>query len=142
MKVRPLEVTTLHTLPPAARVYVERRGLVFVYPAEILLDIANNLFIGEEPWRASDDDWTIGRALSRRTQGDDELAAEVAKEDVEAIWSCIRPDCGAFDLWWESVDPDAAPSWIGAAAAVAARELMTMPLFRLRHEVDESEMTP
>lgn len=34
-----------------------------------------------------------------------------------------------FDLWWESVDPFAPRATIGAAARVAARELMTFPRF-------------
>jgi len=144
MNAYPLE-TPLNLLSPARRVYVVRRGLVFLYPASIVRDIANDRYtMGDDrPWSATPIDWEAGRKLSDRLSDEMDLW-EHGKLKVLArtLWVSEGASADAFELWWESVNPDAHPEWIGAAARVAARELMTYPLFRHRHLVDDVHTFP
>lgn len=142
MTAYPLEAP-LASLSPARRVYIVRRGLVFLYPASILIDIANDRYTMDDdrPWVPSAVDWLYGRALADRLAGDLIDHAEI-RALARTLWITHSPIVDTFDLWWESVNPDAHPEWIGAAARVAARELMTWPLFQHRHLVDDVHTFP
>ena len=144
MNAYPLE-TPLNLLSPARRVYIVRRGPVFLYPASIVRDIANDRYTmdGDRPWSAMALDWEAGRKLSDQLTDEMDLW-EHGKLKVLArtLWVTEGASADAFELWWETVNPDALPEWIGAAARVAARELMTYPLFQLRHLVDDVHTFP
>ncbi len=139
MTAYPLE-QPLSTLSPARRVYIVRRGLVFLYPASIVLDIANDRYTmdGDPPWSAMALDWEAGRKLSDQLTDEMDLwEHSKLKSLARTLWLTEGADATSFELWWESVNPDAHPEWIGAAAKMAGRELMTYPLFRHRHLVDD-----
>lgn len=142
MNAYPLEAP-LASLSPARRVYIVRRGLVFLYPASIVRDIANDRYTMDDdrPWVPRGPDWDAGQLLARRV-GLDRVDHVVLRRLAETLWVRHGGAAPSFDLWWESVNPDAHPEWIGAAAAVAARELMTYPLFRHRHLVDDLHTLP
>lgn len=146
MTAYPLE-QSLASLSPAHRVYIVRRGLVFLYPASIVRDIANDLYTMDADrlwsWATMPLDWEAGRKLSDQLTDEMDLW-EHGKLKVLArtLWVSEGASADAFELWWESVNPDAHPEWIGAAARVAARELMTYPLFRHRHLVDDVHTFP
>lgn len=130
----------LSALSPARRVYIVRRGLVFLYPASIVRDIANDLYTMDDdlPWLPRATDWACGRLLSDRLCDEMDLwEHSKLKNLTRTLWLTEGSDAASFELWWESVNPDAHPEWIGAAAKVAGRELMTYPLFRHRHLVDD-----
>lgn len=138
MNAYPLEAP-LSYLSPARRVYIVRFGRVYLYPASIVRDIANDRYTMDDdrPWTPSPRDWEIGRLLHER------LGVCGPKVDVKRLFALaltIWRNEGGFDetflIWWESVNTDAHPEWIGAAASVAARELMTFPTFQHRHLVD------
>ncbi|APQ41888.1 hypothetical protein [Xanthomonas phage BsXeu269p/3] len=139
MNAYPLE-TPLNLLSPARRVYIVRRGLVFLYPAIIVRDIANDRYTMDYdyPWSASPLDWDAGRRLSDRLPDEMDLWCHQRQQAMaRTLWVTEGASPDAFTLWWESVNTDALPEWIGAAARVAARELMTFPLFKHRHLVDD-----
>lgn len=143
MTAYPLEAP-LASLSPARRVYVVRRGLVFLYPASILADIANDRYTMDDdrPWVASEADWAAGRMLAARLVGD-LVDHQELRMLARTLWITAGATLDGFALWWESVNPDAHPEWIGAAARVAARELMTWPLFQHRHLlVDDGHTFP
>lgn len=146
----PLE-TPLKDLSPATRVYVVRFGVVYVYPASILLDIANDRYtVGSTnyPWSPRPADWEIGRALDRQIvaclDSDYYPNADGYEEELEYLagnaWTSAGGSRDLFAIWWESVNTDAHPAWIGAAAAAAARETMTWPLFQHRYMVDDGRI--
>lgn len=139
MTAYPLE-QPLSALSPAHRVYIVRRGLVFLYPASIVLDIANDLYTMDDdrPWNARGTDWACGRLLCDQLTDEMDLwEHSKLKSLARTLWLTEGSDATSFELWWESVNPDAHPEWIGAAAKMAGRELMTYPLFRHRHLVDD-----
>ncbi len=139
MTAYPLE-QPLSALSPARRVYIVRRGLVFLYPASIVLDIANDLYTMDDdrPWNARGTDWACGRLLHDQLTDEMDLWEHgKLKSLARTLWLTEGSDATSFELWWESVNPDAHPEWIGAAAKMAGRELMTYPLFRHRHLVDD-----
>lgn len=142
MTAYPLE-RPLATLSPARRVYIVRRGLVFLYPTSIVADIPNDRYTMDDdrPWVPRETDWERGRMLEQRLSGDLVDHVEL-KSLARVLWISDSPSFDAFELWWESVNPDASPEWIGAAACVAARELMTYPLFQHRHLVDDVHTFP
>jgi hypothetical protein len=144
MTAYPLE-QSLASLSPARRVYIVRRGLVFLYPASIVRDIANDRYTmdADRLWSAMPLDWEAGRKLSDQLTDEMDLW-EHGKLKVLArtLWVSEGASADAFELWWESVNPDAHPEWIGAATKVAARELMTYPLFKHRHLVDDVHTFP
>lgn len=142
MTAYPLE-TPLRDLSPARRVYIVRRGLVFLYPASIVQDIANDRYTMDDdrPWTPLATDWAQGRALADRLQ-DARSHNEYLHTLARVLWRSTGASADAFELWWESVNPDAHPEWIGAAALVAGRELMTYPLFKHRHLVDDVHTFP
>lgn len=142
MTAYPLE-RPLASLSPARRVYLVRRGLVFLYPASIVADIANDRYTMDDdrPWVPRETDWACGALL----------AGQVALDQVDhvhlhvlarTLWITAGGAADTFATWWESVNPDAHPEWIGAATKVAARELMTYPLFQHRHLVDDVHTFP
>lgn len=144
MTAYPLE-QPLASLSPARRVYIVRRGLVFLYPASIVRDIANDRYTmdADRPWSAMALDWEAGRKLSDQLTDEMDLwCHQRLKVLARTLWVSEGASADAFELWWESVNPDAHPEWIGAAARVAARELMTYPLFRHRHLVDDVHTFP
>lgn len=139
MTAYPLE-QPLSALSPARRVYIVRRGLVFLYPASIVLDIANDRYTMDDdrPWNARGTDWACGRLLHDQLTDEMDLWEHgKLKSLARTLWLTEGRDATSFELWWESVNPDAHPEWIGAAAKLASRELMTYPLFRHRHLVDD-----
>lgn len=139
MNAYPLE-TPLNLLSPARRVYIIRRGLVLLYPASIVRDIANDRYTMDDDyhWSASPLDWEAGRMLSDRLPDEmDSCDHQRLQALVRTLWVTEGASVDAFTLWWESVNTDALPEWVGAAARVAARELMTFPLFKHRHLVDD-----
>lgn len=142
MNAYPLE-TPLRDLSPARRVYIVRRGLVFLYPASIVQDIANDRYtMGDDrPWTPLTTDWAQGRALSDRMKHA-RVHNEYLHTLARVLWRSTDASADAFELWWESVNPNAHPEWIGAAALVAGRELMTYPLFKHRHMVDDVHTFP
>lgn len=144
MTAYPLE-TSLRDLSPARRVYIVRRGLVLLYPASIVQDIANDRYTMDDdrPWTPLATDWAQGRALSDRLTDELDLwDHHKLKTLARVLWRSTGASADAFELWWESVNPDAHPEWIGAAALVAGRELMTYPLFKHRHLVDDVHTFP
>lgn len=142
MNAYPLE-QPLRTLSPARRVYIVRGGRVYLYPANIVRDIANDRYTMDDdrPWRPAGDDWEIGQRLAARVRYMDD-----DPDRLFALCLTIWRTAGAFDetflIWWDSVNTDAHPEWIGAAASIAARELMTWPVFQHRHLVDDSIAIP
>ena len=139
MTAYPLE-QPLAALSPARRVYIVRRGLVFLYPASIVRDIANDLYTMDDdrPWNPRATDWACGRLLCDQLTDEMDLwEHSKLKNLTRTLWLTEGADATSFELWWESVNPDAHPEWIGAAAKFAGRELMTYPLFRHRHLVDD-----
>ena len=139
MTAYPLE-QPLSALSPARRVYIVRRGLVFLYPASIVRDIANDRYTMDDdrPWNARGTDWACGRLLCDQLTDEMDLWEHgKLKSLARTLWLTEGSDATSFDLWWESVNPDAHPEWIGAAAKLGSRELMTYPLFRHRHLVDD-----
>ena len=144
MNAYPLE-TPLNLLSPARRVYIVRRGLVFLYPASIVRDITNDRYTMDDdrPWSANPTDWASGRMLSDRLTDEMDLwCHQRLRVMARTLWITEGASPDAFELWWETVNPDALPEWIGAAAKVAARGLMTYPLFQLRHLVDDVHTFP
>jgi hypothetical protein len=144
MNAYPLE-TPLNLLSPARRIYIVRRGLVFLYPASIVRDIANDRYTMDDDrqWSAAPMDWEAGRKLSDRLTDEMDLWCHQRLQAMaRTLWITEGASPDAFALWWESVNPDALPEWIGAAARVAARELMTYPLFKHRHLVDDVHTFP
>lgn len=144
MTAYPLE-TPLSLLSPARRVYIARRGLVFLYPASIVKDIANDRYTMDDdrPWSATPIDWEAGRKLSDRLIDEMDLWDHSRlKTMARTLWVTEGASPDAFVLWWESVNPDSLPEWVGAAARVAARELMTYSLFKHRHLVDDVHTFP
>lgn len=144
MTAYPLEVP-LTALSPARRVYVVRKGIVFLYPASIVKDVANDRYTMDDdrPWTAAGSDWDAGRRLSNRLTDEMDLWDHSRlKSMARTLWISAGADCAGFDVWWESVNPDAHPEWIGAASIVAAREMMTYPLFKHRHLVDDVHTFP
>jgi len=142
MTAYPLE-RPLSTLSPTRRVYVVRRGTVYFYPASIVRDIANDLYTMDDdrPWTATGDDWHRGRLVQDRV-GLDLVDHAQLKGLARVLWINTSGVADGFDIWWESVNVDASPEWIGAAACVAAREIMTYPLFQHRHLVDDVHTFP
>lgn len=139
MTAYPLEAP-LSSLSPATRVYVVRRGIVYLYPASIVKDVANDRYTMDDdrPWTAQGSDWDAGRRLATRLSDEMDLFDHARlKLMARTCWITVGGPPQGFDVWWESVNPDAHPEWIGAAAMVAARELMTYPLFQHRHLVDD-----
>lgn len=133
--VRPLELP-LRELPTFAQVYVVRYGLVFVYPACALDDVANDRYINlRDDWFAHSAEYDAGEIYaSRRPDSYPGRAKLLARE----LWRAAGgPDTSAFDWFWDSIDLDADPAIIGTATMVAARSLMNFPLFKLRH-LDET----
>lgn len=130
----------LARLSPARRVYIVRFGRVYLYPASIVRDIANDRYTmrDDRPWLATPEDWNVGRLLDRRLSGGLDL---IDHDRLFVLAHSIWRSEGGFDetflVWWESVNPDAHPEWIGAAARVAVRELMTWPVFQHRHLIDD-----
>lgn len=138
MSAIPLE-TPLSDLSPASRVYVIRRGSVYLYPAAILLDIANDRYVlPDRPWSPTKEDWGVGEAMLKtfgRCDDSDYLEAL-----ARSLWVTAGGRSDQFEIWWDSVDSDASPDWIGAATVMAAREVMSEPLFRHRYMVDDGRM--
>lgn len=140
MNAYPLE-EPLTSLSPARRVYIVRFGRVYLYPASIVRDIANDLYTmaDDRPWSATPADWEVGKLLDRRLGGGLDL---IDHDRLFVLTHSIWRSEGGFDetfaVWWESINQDAHPEWIGAAARVAARELMTWPMFQHRHLLDDS----
>ena len=132
--VQPLE-HPLRELPTFAQVYVVRYGLVFVYPACALDDVANDRYINlRDDWAAWSKEFDAGELYARRVSASTNPSKALARE----LWRAAGgPDTSAFDWFWDSVDLDADPALIGAATMVAARSLMNFPLFKLRH-LDET----
>lgn len=138
MNAYPLEAQ-LSSLPRNQRVYVVRNGLVYLYPACILRDVANDRYTmhASRPWEASGREWDHGRRLSDRLTDEMDLWDHARlKEMARTLWVTAGAQSTGFEVWWSSVNVDAPPDWIGAAAMVAARELMHFPLFRHRYLVD------
>ena len=139
--VRPLE-HPLRELPTFAQVYVVRYGLVFVYPACALDDVANDRYLNlRDDWSAWSKEYDAGelyafRLRVRQRKGFD--TSSDRKMLARELWRAAGgPDTSAFDWFWDSIDLDADPAIIGAATMVAARSLMNFPLFKLRH-LDET----
>lgn len=144
MTAYPLEAA-LSSLSPARRVYEVRRGLVFLYPASIVSHavVTSPLYTMDDdrPWCPTPGDWCVGRLLASRLALDQVDHVQL-RSLARTAWRNAGQNHGdsAFYLWWDSVNPDAHPEWIGAAACVAAREFMTLPLFQHRHMVDAPQM--
>lgn len=139
MTAYPLE-QPLSALSPARRVYIVRRGWALLYPACIVKDIANDRYTMDDdrPWNPRETDWACGRLLSEQLTDEMDLWEHgKLKGLARTLWVTAGADATTFELWWESVNPDAHPEWIGAAAKLAGRELMTYPMFRHRHLVDD-----
>lgn len=140
MNAYPLE-EPLANLSPARRVYIVRYGRVHLYPASIVRDIANDRYTMDDdrPWSATPADWEVGKLLDKRLGG----GLDLVNHDrlfmlAHSIWRSEGGFDETFAVWWESINQDAHPEWIGAAARVAARELMTWPVFQHRHLLDVS----
>ncbi len=136
--VQPLE-HPLRELPTFAQVYVVRYGLVFVYPACALDDVANDRYVNlRDEWVAWSKEYDAGELYARRISASANPSKALARE----LWRAAGgPDTSAFDWFWDSIDLDADPAIIGAATMVAARSLMNFPLFKLRH-LDETTAVP
>lgn len=139
--VQPLE-HPLRELPTFAQVYVVRYGLVFVYPACALDDVANDRYINlRDDWSAWSKEYDAGELYARRvSESSDPIfgSGPRMKTLARELWRAAGgPDTSAFDWFWDSIDLDADPAIIGAATMVAARSLMNFPLFKLRH-LDET----
>lgn len=140
MNAYPLE-EPLANLSPARRVYVVRFGRVYLYPASIVRDIANDRYTMDDdrPWSATSADWEVGKLLDKRLGGGLDLVDHGRLFMLaHSIWRSEGGFDETFAVWWESINQDAHPEWIGAAARVAARELMTLPMFQHRHLLDDS----
>lgn len=140
MTAYPLE-DRLSSLAPTRRIYIARRGRVYLYPASIVRDIANDRYTMDDdrPWSATPADWEVGKLLNNHLSG----GLDLVDHDrlfmlVHSIWRSEGGFDETFLVWWDSVNPDAHPEWIGAAARVAVRELMTWPMFQHRHLLDDS----
>lgn len=130
--IRPLNVS-LRALAPDRRVYVRRYGLVFPYPAILVRDMANDMWIGPE------DDVFEPTEYDRRRA--DAVCAHTPALTVRSKCAALWPETGAhvFALWWESLDPQAdGLRNVAAAASYAARHVVTWSLFLHRNEVDTS----
>lgn len=139
MTAYPLEAP-LSALSPARRVYIQRQGLVYLYPASIVRDIANDRYTMDDdtPWRATQADWEVGRALYDQLGGGLDLVDHNRLFILlRTIWVSAGGQDVPFTAWFDSLSPDAHPEWLGAAARVAARELMTFPVFQHRHLIDD-----
>lgn len=139
MNAYPLE-TPLSQLPDYQRVFIVRHGLVYLYPAQIVRDIANDRYTVDpmRPWTATPADWDAGEKLSNRLCDErNRWEHGRLRELTRVLWITERGASSGFAIWWESVAPESDPCVIGAAARVAARELMTFPLFKHRHLVDD-----
>lgn len=139
MNAYPLD-ERLESLSPARRVYIVRFGRVYLYPAGIVRDVANDRYTmpDDAPWYAAPTDWEVGRLLDSRLGG----GLDLVDHDrlfllARTIWRTEGGTDPDFAIWFDSVNLDAHPEWIGAAARVAARELMSWPVFQHRHLVDD-----
>lgn len=130
----PLEVP-LRTLAPNRLVWIQRGGLVYPYPARIVRDIANDLYVSDEEFNPSVADCEIGttvqdycgRGTNRTT----------LKAMAKVAWT-RSGDAAQFDAWWDSVDQSAPTTLVGTAAAFAPRNVMTWSLFKHRYMIDTS----
>lgn len=143
MKAIPLE-TAVGDLAPATAVFVRLRGLVYTYPAAILADRANDFYVaapGERSWGASELAWAAGRLLARRlgparVNLDHDTLFVLTRE----IWRSKGACDSTFRDWWASVDPNADPEWIGAAACVGAHSVVTWAAFEAHHLLDVPDL--
>ncbi|WHB31207.1 hypothetical protein [Xanthomonas phage NEB7] len=118
MLCKPLDAP-LASLHPDTPVFVVRYGLVYVYPADLLLDIANDRYVPVDlaPWAWRHHDvsalyiaWQLGAALDARSGR-------------------------KFDIWYESLREGDSRRCAGAAY-VAANKLINFETFRHRHLPD------
>lgn len=136
MIATPLEVP-IHQVPSERLVWIQRYGLVYAYPAGIVRDIANDLYATDQAFDPSTTDreagWLLAEHYGRRTN------VTTLRALAQTVWRSASPTRSAdqaFDFWWDSVDQSACASLIGAAAAFAARNVHTYPLFRHRYMID------
>lgn len=133
MIAAPLEVP-LRTLAPNRLVWIQRGGLVYPYPARIVRDIANDLYVGDEfdPSELDSDVSTyVGDAYWRGTN------RNTLRALCASAWNGSLGSSIGFDVWWDSVDDNHQNSYIvGAAASYAARNVLTWSLFKHRYMID------
>lgn len=132
----PLEVP-LRTLAPNRLVWIQRSGLVYPYPARIVRDIANDLYVSDDGFNPSISECDAGSLLA------DHYGRGTNRASLQALshaaWNyAINCDATGFEVWWDSVDQSAPPILIGTAAAFAARNVYTWSLFKHRYMIDTS----
>lgn len=132
--IRQLDVP-LRTLAPNRRVYIVRNGLVYQYPARIVRDMANDMWVGPE-----DDEVCFTDGDCKRAQLAEDFMRDKAPERLRALCAQFWSYDGQrqFGVWWDSVaEAEIYRVW-AAAASYAARNVMTWSLFIHRNEVDTS----
>lgn len=133
--IRRLDVP-LRSLSPFRRVYVVRDGLVYQYPASLVRDIANDIWLGDDYFASSSADRDTGALVS------DHYFAGTLGNSLRSLchmaWKSVPCQHSYFDIWWYSGHTNAPPILLGTASAHAARHLTTWSLFVRRNEVDTS----
>lgn len=134
--IRQLDVP-LRTLAPNRRVYIVRNGLVYQYPARIVRDMANDMWVGPEDdiCDVTPEDIVTGDLLREH------YMRGTPRTDLSALcsvlWNARSGSSRQFESWWSAVDSDDVET-IAIQCAYAARNVMTWSLFAHRNEVDTS----
>lgn len=146
MKLVPL-TATLNVLGRRQPLYMVNDGLVFLYPAGVVNSVAADTYTHYDlPWDTSMANWLHGTRVADKVAATGKYETyDTVRAGAYELWryaarpaeSEVAHQC-AFARWWEYVDPYADPQWIGAAACVAAREVITTSLFHHRFTVDET----
>lgn len=135
--IRQLEAP-LRTLAPNRRVYIVRNGLVYQYPARIVRDMANDMWVGPEDdtFEPVTADWSKAAVAQEHYMRGTNRNALVSF--CRPLWNAQSNNPSQFDTWWDSVSDGNDPYIIACAASHAARNVITWSLFVHRNEVDTS----
>jgi hypothetical protein len=135
----PLEVP-LRTLAPNRLVWIQRGGLVYPYPARIVRDIANDLYVSShEEFDPSELDCEIGvKIADLHMRGTNRQSLSAL---ARTVWRRNGGEAAAFQVWWESLAQKSTPTDVGTAASFASRNVMTWSLFRHRYMIDTSSQS-
>lgn len=137
--IRQLDVP-LRTLAPNRRVYIVRNGLVYQYPARIVRDMANDMWVGPEDdtFEPIAVDYDYGNSTA------DAYYRGTPRNSLPSlllsVWRCFASP-HEFADWLDNTIPSNVaipPDELGVACAYAARNVMTWSLFVHRNEVDTS----
>lgn len=133
--IRQLDVP-LRTLAPNRRVYIVRNGLVYQYPARIVRDMANDMWVGpkDDEFDPSITDCAAGSRV------EEHYLRGTPRNTLSALcrstWHANGGNPTLFDHWWLSVDDESEPFIVGCAVACASHGVWTWSLFVHRNEVD------